>query len=308
VSRFADGGAYRCPLHPSPTLPSKRNSNNRSSTSKVNRVYSSTNRGVLPASNVRRENFSTPTYVGLAQTYRPTSWTAFPPPGDSACQGHGHLGAKQSIARCGRNILPCWNGTGPAAMSAAAQSCLLVVPPATEDSPVPQIGDHRHVVPQNRQVGLQELCTSSMLPFAPGMHPVLRARCDRHITLRALPKGWSLRLMFAEEVRRPRSLIRDGKRTGLFRGTAGASTKLLGRFHAALYDLKQALVARHAAKSCGSRVPLLNLGIPIRPFTAVCRRPSAAVSSDPGISLSSRAGPETRFVLRVAKACGGNSS
>ena len=158
------------------------------------------------------------------------------------------IGAAQTIAslRPERPAVLEWDWTPP--MSAAAHSCLLVIASCIEDSPGVTSLVLDQVVTQNRQVGLKNLHIIDALPFASWQAIRFYPRAATDIfRFGALPKGWSLSLVLPKEV--PLSEITCTgleAKAGLCCGT-GAHQPELGK-QAALYDLKQALVAAAPAR------------------------------------------------------------
>jgi hypothetical protein len=164
-----------------------------------------------------------------------------------------------------------WDWTPP--ISAAAHSCLLVVASCIGDSPGVSSLVLDSLVRQNRQVGLKNLHIIDALPspYWDAIRFYPRAATDI-FRFGALPKGWSLSLVLPKEV--PLSEITY---TGLEAKRVSAAkqariSEQLGK-RAALYDLKEALVAATPRKGCAiTGLPVGRQGIPILvAFTADAR-------------------------------------
>jgi photosystem II stability/assembly factor-like uncharacterized protein len=230
---------------------------------KSNRVYVQVqNRGVLPAGNVVVKILfadATPGLPDLPADF----WTAFP--GNSGMPSPWTpIGAAQTIAslRPDRPAVLEWDWAPP--MSAAAHSCLLVVTSCSEDPPVVTSLVLDSVVTQNRQVGLKNLHIIDALPFASWdtirFYP--RAATDT-FRFGALPKGWSLSLVLPKEVS-PSEITYTGLEAKPVSAAKQARiSEQLGK-QAALYDLKEALVATAPREGCAiTGVPVGMQGIPI---------------------------------------------
>jgi hypothetical protein len=274
----------------------------------LNRVYVQVqNRGVLPASNVVVKILyadATPGLPDLPSDF----WTAFP--GNSGMSSPWTpIGAAQTIAslRPEHPTVLEWDWTPP--MSAAAHSCLLVVTSCTEDSPDVKSLILDQVVTQNRQVGLKNLHVIDALPFASWdtirFYP--RAATDI-LRFGLLPKGWSLSLVLPKEV--PPSEITY---TGLKAKPVSAAeqqriNKLLGK-QAALYDLKEALVATAPREGCTvTGVPVGKQGIPILVAFTAGARPSTGSVQLIQESRDQRVLGGNTFALRGVKTMRGRSS
>jgi photosystem II stability/assembly factor-like uncharacterized protein len=274
----------------------------------LNRVYVQVqNRGVLPASNVIVKILyadATPGLPDLPSDF----WTAFP--GNSSMPSPWtSIGAAQTIASL-RPEYPAvleWDWTPP--MSAAAHSCLLVVASSTEDSPGVKSLVLDSLVTQNRQVGLKNLHIIDALPSpswnAIGFYP--RAATDI-FRFGALPKGWSLSLMLPKEV--PLSEITY---TGFAAKPVSSAertriSKQLGK-QAALYDLKEALVATAPREGCTvTGVPVGKEGIPILVAFTAGTRPSTGSVQLIQESRDQRVLGGNTFALRGGKTMRGSSS
>ena len=238
----------------------------------LNRVYVQVhNRGVMPGSNVVVKILCADAAPGLPDL--PADfWTAFP--GNSGLpSAWTPIGAAQTIAslRPERPAVLEWDWTPP--MSSATHSCLLVVTSCIEDPPGVRSLALDSLVTQNRQVGLKNLHIIDALPspYWDAIRFYPRAATDI-FRFGALPKGWSLSLVLPKEV--PLSEITY---TGLEAKRVSAAkqariSEQLGK-RAALYDLKEALVAATPRKGCAiTGVPVGRQGIPILvAFTADAR-------------------------------------
>jgi hypothetical protein len=213
------------------------------------------------------------------------------------------IGAAQSIAslRPERPAVLEWDWTPP--MSAAEHSCLLVVASSDEDSPSVTSLALDSLVTQNRQVGLKNLHIIDALPStywnAIRFYP--RAATDI-FRFGALPKGWSLGLVLPKEV--PLSKITYA---GLEAKPVSAAEQArigeqLGKL-AALYDLKEALVAAASREGCTiTGVPAGMQGIPILVAFTADARPATGTVQLIHESLDQRVLGGNTFALRDVKA------
>jgi photosystem II stability/assembly factor-like uncharacterized protein len=245
----------------------------------LNRVYVQVhNRGVLPASDVVVKILCADAAPGLPDL--PADfWTAFP--GNSGlASAWTPIGAAQTIAslRPERPAVLEWDWTPPIS-AAAAHACLLVITSCSGDSPGVSSLVLDSLVTQNRQVGLKNLHIIDALPSphwdAIRFYP--RGATDI-FRFGPLPKGWSLSLVLPKEV--PLSEITY---TGLEakRISAAKQARISKQFgkRAALYGLKEALVAATPRKGCTiTGVPVGMQGLPILvAFTADARPRTGSV-------------------------------
>jgi hypothetical protein len=259
------------------------------------------NRGVVPASNVVVKILyadATPGLPDLPADF----WTAFP--GNSGMPSPWTpIGSAQTIAslRPERPAVLEWDWTLP--MSAATHSCLLVVTSCIEDSPGVKSLVLDSLVTQIRQVGLKNLHIIDALPspYWDAIRFYPRAATDM-FRFGALPKGWSLGLVLPKEV--PLSKIRH---PGLEAKPVSAAeqariSEQLGK-QAALYDLKQALVAAASREGCAiTGIPVGMQGIPILVAFAAGARPGAGSVQLIQETRDQRVLGGNTFVLRNLKA------
>jgi hypothetical protein len=268
----------------------------------LNRVYVQVhNRGVLPASNVLVKILYADAAPGLPDL--PSDfWTAFP--GNfSMPSPWTPIGAAQTIAslRPERPAVLEWDWTPP--ISAATHSSLLVVTSCIEDPPGVRSLALDSLVTQNRQVGLKNLHIIDALPspYWDAIRFYPRAATDI-FRFGALPKGWSLGLVLPKEV--PLSKITY---TGLEAKPVSAAERAriseqLGK-QAALYDLKQALVAAASREGCAiSGIPVGMQGIPILVALTANARPGAGSVQLIQESRDQRVLGGNTFALRKVKA------
>ena len=269
---------------------------------KVNRVYVQVhNRGVVPASNVVVKILYADATPGLPDL--PTDfWTAFP--GNSGMPSPWTpIGAAQTIAwlRQERPAVLEWDWTPP--MSAATHSCLLVVTSCIEDSPGVRSLVLDSLVTQNRQVGLKNLHIIDALPspYWDAIRFYPRAATDI-FRFGALPKGWSLGLVLPKEVPLSKITYSGLEAKPVSAAERARISEQLGK-QAALYDLKQALVAAASREGCAiSGIPVGMQGIPILVAFTANARPSAGSVQLIQESRDQRVLGGNTFALRNVKA------